>query len=154
MHLVCQFQGFLGQGLQICRQNCKFSRVHVASVARAPKNQRDFMKNACCMSILGFFGPRISNLSSKLQIFARARRKRQKPKRLYEKCMLYVYSRVFWVKDFKFVVKIAIFKIKKLSGKKLQSESFTFTNLFHVLSCFSIVIFILDSFPKECILMI
>ena len=41
------------------------------------------------MSIIGFFGPRISNLSLKLQIFARERCERRarayKPKRLYEK---------------------------------------------------------------------
>jgi len=111
MDVVCQFQVILGQGFQVCHQNCKFSRVHVAS---ALKNQRDLKMHVVCL-----FYVRVASV-------ARALKSKEC---ICEKCILYVYSKVFWVKDFKSVVKIAIFKIKKLSGKKLDCNFITVYSL-------------------------
>ena len=67
---------------------------------------------------------------SSMRIASVARARLKPNSFFYEKCMLYVYSRVFWVKDFKSVVKVTNFRAcaLRLSRARLQPKIFFMKN--------------------------
>jgi len=134
-------------GFQICSQSCKFSRVRVATVTHALKAKDLFMKYACCMSLQEFFGQGFIICSQNCNFDNKEIVRKKTLLQLY-------YNSLSNVKNHMLPHLQPVFPWPNCNWRYLQSESFTITNLFHVLFCFSIFMFILDTFPNECILMI